>query len=103
MKQDIYSNLKGNIPDYVFDYKRKSDILPEKGFFLDTHAHSTASDGWMTPEQCIMWHIANGFNAFVLTDHNTGKNNKPILELHRTNIPKSLLFRDLSGLPSVFI
>ena len=81
MKQGIYSNLKGKIPDYVFDYKRKSDILPEKGFFLDTHAHSTASDGWMTPEQCIMWHIANGFNAFVLTDHNTGKNNKYILEL----------------------
>lgn len=54
MKQGIYSNLKGNIPDYVFDYKRKSDILPEKGFILDIHAHSTASDGWMTPEQCIM-------------------------------------------------
>lgn len=46
MKQGIYSNLKGNIPDYVFDYKRKSDILPEKGFFLIlTHIQQPAMVG----------------------------------------------------------
>ena len=81
MTPRIDPNLRGNIPDHAFDYKRRSDILPENGFFLDTHSHTTASDGWMTPEQCIKWHIANGFNAFVLTDHNTSKNNNPILEL----------------------
>ncbi len=74
-------NLRGKIPDTFFEYERKSDILPENGFFLDTHSHSTASDdGWLTPEQCIKWHVANGFNAFVLTDHNTGKNNEEILK-----------------------
>ena len=79
-------NLRGNIPDSFFNYNRRSDILPgilpENAFLLDTHSHTTASDdGWMSPEQCVRWHIANGFNAFVLTDHNTGKNNEPILAL----------------------
>jgi len=81
MEKDENYKLRGKIPDHFFNYKRTSDILPQDGFFLDTHAHSTASDGWMTPEQCIKWEIANGFHAFVLTDHNTGKNNKPIMEL----------------------
>ena len=81
MEKDVNYKLRGKIPDHFFDYKRTSDILPKNGFFLDTHAHTTASDGWMTPEQCIKWHIANGFDAFILSDHNTGKNNKPILEL----------------------
>jgi len=75
--------LRGNIPDDFFNYKRKSDILPEEGFFFDPHSHTTASDGWMTPEQNIKWHIANGFDAFALTDHNTGKNNNPILKLQK--------------------
>lgn len=81
MDKDIKLNLRGKIPDHFFNYKRTSDILPTNGFFLDTHAHTTASDGCLTPEQCIKWYIANGFDAFVLSDHNTGKNNKPILKL----------------------
>ena len=81
MDKEINLKLRGKIPDHYFNYKRTSDILPTNGFFLDTHAHTTASDGWLTPEQCIKWHIANGFDAFVLSDHNTGKNNKPILKL----------------------
>lgn len=76
-------NISGKqaIYDDLFNYSRKSDVLPEEGYFLDTHSHTLASDGVMTPEQLIKWEIANGYDAFVLTDHNTGKNNKPILEL----------------------
>lgn len=70
-----------DITNETFNYSRKSDILPEDGFFLDTHAHTLASDGVLSPEQLILWHIANGYDAFVLTDHNTDKNNKPIVEL----------------------
>jgi hypothetical protein len=35
----------------------------------------------MTTEQNTKWHIANGFHAFVLTDHNTCKANEEILSL----------------------
>ncbi len=75
-------NLRSKIPNYFFDYKRTSDILPKKGFFFDTHSHTIASDdGWMTSEQCVRWHISNGYNGFVLSDHNTSANNKAILAL----------------------
>ena len=38
---------------------------------LDSHSHTTHSDGVLTPEQNILWHKAHGFNAAVITDHNT--------------------------------
>ena len=36
---------------------------------LDQHSHTIHSDGVLTPEQNILWHIAHGFNAMILTDH----------------------------------
>ncbi|KAG0240750.1 Polymerase/histidinol phosphatase-like protein [Mortierella sp. GBAus27b] len=38
---------------------------------LDGHSHSTYSDGRMSPETLIKWHIAQGFNAAIVSDHNT--------------------------------
>ncbi|KAF9158377.1 hypothetical protein DFQ26_007719 [Actinomortierella ambigua] len=38
---------------------------------LDGHSHTIYSDGIMTPETLIKWHIANGYNALIVTDHNT--------------------------------
>ncbi|ORY95246.1 Polymerase/histidinol phosphatase-like protein [Syncephalastrum racemosum] len=38
---------------------------------LDGHAHSTYSDGRMNVRQLLEWHIANGYNAVIVTDHNT--------------------------------
>jgi hypothetical protein len=78
--QSNYS-LQGKIPNEAFDYSDHPDFIPKDAILLDTHSHTIASDGWMTPEQNIRWHIANGYQAFVLTDHNTDKNNKPSVEL----------------------
>ena len=38
---------------------------------LDQHSHTTYSDGSLSPEMLIQWHLANGFNTVVITDHNT--------------------------------
>ncbi|KAJ1878813.1 hypothetical protein LPJ71_010893, partial [Coemansia sp. S17] len=38
---------------------------------LDGHAHTTLSDGRLTPEQLVEYSIAQGFNAIIVTDHNT--------------------------------
>jgi hypothetical protein len=48
---------------------------------LDTHFHTRYSDGLMTIEEGIKWHIAMGFNAFFVTDHNTSANYDEILRL----------------------
>src|SRR6056297_2586381 len=53
--------LRGNIPDEAFNYSYRPSFIPEDAYLLDTHSHTLASDGWMTPEQNIKWHIANGF------------------------------------------
>ncbi|HME56091.1 MAG TPA: CehA/McbA family metallohydrolase [Candidatus Lokiarchaeia archaeon] len=78
------------VPDAALEYTRKPDCLPSDGYFIDLHGHTLASDGWMTPEQLVKWHIANSFNAFVLTDHNTSKNNKEILAL-QSKYPQILI------------
>ncbi|KAI8325580.1 PHP domain-like protein, partial [Martensiomyces pterosporus] len=38
---------------------------------LDGHAHTTVSDGKLQPEQLVEYAIAQGFNAMIVTDHNT--------------------------------
>jgi hypothetical protein len=48
---------------------------------LDTHFHTLYSDGQMTIEEGIKWHIAMGFNAFFVTDHETTDNFDEILTL----------------------
>lgn len=55
--------------------KEKWNIL------LDTHFHTRYSDGLMTIEQGIKWHIAMGFNAFFVTYHDTCANFDEIMVL----------------------
>ncbi len=73
--------IRGNFPDSAFAYHYRPKFLPPEGFFLDTHSHTIESDGWLTAEQNILWHIANGFHAMVVTDHNTTAANAPSLAL----------------------
>lgn len=37
---------------------------------FDGHSHTFFSDGSVSPRKNIEWHIANGYNAIVVTDHN---------------------------------
>lgn len=43
----------------------------EYNVILDQHSHTLYSDGSLTVEQNIKWHISMGYNAIVITDHNT--------------------------------
>ncbi|KAJ2793060.1 hypothetical protein H4S07_007165, partial [Coemansia furcata] len=38
---------------------------------LDGHSHTTVSDGRLMPEQLVEYSLAQGFNAIIVTDHNT--------------------------------
>jgi len=69
-----YTNVN-IIIDWSYDPR---SLLPfDKDFqyniLVDPHCHTTYSDGSLTPEQNIQWHIANGYNAMIVTDHNTVK------------------------------
>ena len=55
----------------------------EWNILLDAHSHTLASDGYLTPRQNLLWHISMGFNAMVLTDHNTFANVEEIKQIAR--------------------
>jgi len=43
--------------------------LDSDEFLFDFHAHTTMSDGWITPEQRVMWYIEQGIDGAAFTDH----------------------------------
>jgi predicted metal-dependent phosphoesterase TrpH len=58
--------------------------------YLDGHSHSIGSDGALTPEQTILWHIAQGFNAMVISDHDSFAKCEETRELARTKYNDSI-------------
>ncbi len=48
---------------------------------FDSHSHTKYSDGILTVDQNVKWHIAHGFNAMVLTDHNNLRNSNDLQEV----------------------
>ncbi|MFX0010596.1 MAG: PHP domain-containing protein [Candidatus Hermodarchaeota archaeon] len=43
--------------------------LDEDEFLMDFHVHTIYSDGWLTPEERVMWYIEQGIDAAFFTDH----------------------------------
>ena len=68
----------------------------EWNILLDSHSHTIASDGFLTPRQNIQWHISMGFNAMVLTDHNTFENVEEIKQIARNEFNDTI--KVLTGL-----
>lgn len=56
--------------DVTYDEGRP-EWVPEDAFVLDFHTHTRASDGLLTPRQLILWHVSNGYNGMVISDHNS--------------------------------
>lgn len=62
-------NAWENIPPY-----RILEEGSEYNIVLDQHSHTKYSDGVLSVRQNVLWHIAMGYNAMFLTDHNTMDN-----------------------------
>ena len=67
----------------------------EWNVLLDGHSHTYYSDGELSPRQNILWHISLGYNAMVLTDHNTFEGVYEIREIARAEFNNS--FKVLLG------
>jgi len=66
-KEKVYTNESFNSfpANYIPPELNKSRY----NVLLDQHSHTIYSDGLLTPEQNIIWHIKHGYNAAVITDH----------------------------------
>jgi hypothetical protein len=43
--------------------------LEEDEFLFDFHVHTTFSDGWLTPEERVLWYIEHGISGAAFSDH----------------------------------
>lgn len=58
-----------------------------KNNYIDLHAHSTASDGDLSPSELVRLALQKGLVALALTDHDTAEgNNEAILEAERLGL-----------------
>ncbi|CAG8678572.1 11863_t:CDS:2 [Acaulospora morrowiae] len=63
--------------DFDWKFNPATYLKPNEEFFgnynvlLNGHIHTTYSDGKMTPEQVLKWSMAYGYNAIIVSDHNT--------------------------------
>ena len=62
----------------------------EWNILFDGHSHTYYSDGSLSPRQNILWHLAMGFNAMVLTDHNTFDGIEEIRSIARNEFNDSI-------------
>lgn len=60
---------------------------------LDTHFHTKYSDGVLDVAEAVQWHIAMGFNAFFITDHDTLANQAAIRALKDRHADEILLMQ----------
>ncbi len=57
----------------------------------DHHSHTNFSDGKLTIKQNIEWHIAMGFNALTITDHNNMRHLEKINKIKEEYVEKGIL------------
>ena len=74
-------------PDYD---KRKYNVV------LDHHSHTDYSDGALTIKQNVEWHIAMGYNALAITDHNNMRHLEIIDKVREEYTEKDIII--LSGI-----
>jgi hypothetical protein len=43
--------------------------LEDDEFLFDFHIHTTFSDGWLTPEERVLWYIEHGVSGAFFADH----------------------------------
>ncbi|MFW9950350.1 MAG: PHP domain-containing protein [Candidatus Thorarchaeota archaeon] len=84
-------NWKDVIPIVPPGYeKSKHNII------FDQHSHTNYSDGSLTIKQNIEWHIAMGYNALAITDHNNMRHLEKVKDIKKQYFQKGILI--LSGI-----
>jgi hypothetical protein len=58
---------------------------------FDHHSHTNYSDGVLSIEQNVEWHLVMGFNALAITDHNNMRHLEKIKEIKEHYFQKEIL------------
>jgi len=82
---DDWKNIQPLIPPGYENYKNEYNLI------FDHHSHTNFSDGELTIKQNVEWHIAMGFNAVAITDHNNMKHLAKIEQVKNEYAKKGVL------------
>ncbi len=69
-------------------------VVPENAPFVlaNLHTHTTQSNGFLTPEQAVLWHLHRGYKVVAITDSNTVKGGEIARQfVERTKLPVTVL------------
>lgn len=87
-----------NLTDHAQTLKPMDPAFSSFNIAMQAHVHTTISDGILRPKQVLEWTVKMGYNAVVLTDHNTQDGVKEAI-LEVANHPG--LYNDLIVIPGV--
>lgn len=82
-------------------YKPTGYDTKKWNLLLDTHFHTMYSDGRLDIEQAALWHIAMGFNAFFVTDHDTMANQEEIQRVKEKYKDRVIIIQGLEVAPKI--
>ena len=86
LHRGVYSDLA-----FISQPQHRPEWLPRDAFLLNLHTHTIIFEGLLSPEQLIRWHIANGYNGLVVSDHNTCRGITAIEQAARKINPRFLV------------
>ncbi len=85
------NDWKGIVPHIPPGYdKAKYNVV------FDQHSHTIFSDGALTIQQNVEWHIAMGYNALAITDHNNMRHLEKIDKVREVYAMRDIII--LSGI-----
>jgi len=53
----------------LFPTQKIEVVLDDDEILLDLHVHTTYSDGWLSPEERVLWYIEQGIHVAAFSDH----------------------------------
>ena len=89
----VYSDndWKNSVPHIPPEYgKNKHNVV------FDQHSHTEFSDGALTIKQNVEWHLALGYNALAITDHNNMRHLEKVDRVRNEYAEKGIII--LSGI-----
>jgi hypothetical protein len=66
--------------------------LEEGELLLDFHVHTTFSDGWITPEERVLWYMDHGISGAAFSDHDNLRGARAAKEFVEKNNLNFLVF-----------
>ncbi|MFW5895363.1 MAG: PHP domain-containing protein [archaeon] len=76
----------------VFPLGKIQTERAENEILLDFHAHTTLSDGWLSPEERVQWYLEQGIDVAAISDHQTTEGAKLAQRyVQENNLPLNII------------